>query len=390
MTYELWIADDAARVLVVRRDQHYPHRVDVWQVDRPDGARFTDDMRAWHRGEGDFHPDALRVPTPGRRRRPSRGGARLRRIRRGLGTDPARRRPIPGLLVLGRGPHPCTPARNSTSRQRAGESSSWSRSRPGSRSHRSPRRSNVTLLRISWPGLAAVVLALHFLPPSVLSYGYPHYSGWFYALLVAGWAFLVGLYAGLCRLFLVDDEALQLEEGPRSSLDELLTREGPLDNPSRLAPRATPHDPGAPEPGSAPEISTPGRACGCEGPPGPAPETAQRSAQSGGQASQGGRPIRPGEIALRSESGRRGPGDHTGTGQPLRPLAPSLRDPPNRAEASPRSPTTDPGGPHERHHPDHHHSRRDRRGHDRSRRRGRDADHPPAPAPGPARRPSYW
>lgn len=230
-TYELWIADDAARVLVVRRDQHYPHRVDVWQVDRPDGARFTDDMRAWHRGEGDFHPDALRVPTPGRRRRPSRRGARLRRIRRGLGTDPARRRPIPGLLVLGRGPHPCTPARNSTSRQRAGESSSWSRSRPGSRSHRSPRRSNVTLLRISWPGLAAVVLALHFLPPSVLSDGYPHYSGWFYALLVAGWAFLVGLYAGLCRLFLVDDEALQLEEGPRSSLDELLTREGPLDDP---------------------------------------------------------------------------------------------------------------------------------------------------------------
>ena len=101
-----------------------------------------------------------------------------------------------------------------------------------------------------------------------------------------------------------------------------------MTTPSRLAPRATPHDPGAPEPGSAPEISTPGRACGCEAPPGLAPGTAQRSAQSEGQASQGGRPIRPGEIALRlSRSAAGGLGDYTGTDQPLRLLAPSLRDP---------------------------------------------------------------
>lgn len=57
------------------------------------------------------------------------------------------------------------------------------------------------ILRIAWPQLIVVILALHFLPSSMLSDGYPHYSKWFYALLGAAWVFLAGLYYGLFRLF---------------------------------------------------------------------------------------------------------------------------------------------------------------------------------------------
>ena len=50
-------------MLVARRGRHHPHRLDPWQVTRPAGARFAEDMRAWNRAEDDdVTPAALRFP----------------------------------------------------------------------------------------------------------------------------------------------------------------------------------------------------------------------------------------------------------------------------------------------------------------------------------------
>lgn len=75
---------------------------------------------------------------------------------------------------------------------------------------------------VRWSGLvlAVVVALLHVLPPVVLSDGWPHYSGWFYALIAAGYGSFLGYltwFRRVCR----DAELVAGEHPDRSSVGAL-------------------------------------------------------------------------------------------------------------------------------------------------------------------------
>ena len=87
----------------------------------------------------------------------------------------------------------------------------------------------MTLLRVSWPGLAVVILALHFLPSSVLSDEYPHTRDGSTPCSPPAGRSWSGCTPGCVACSSSPTRSRQLEEGPPSALDELLTCGEPLD-----------------------------------------------------------------------------------------------------------------------------------------------------------------